>query len=101
MLCSPPALVRSGKVRAIGASNYTAERLREALETSAARSLAAYSVLQPEYNLVERSKFEGPLQDLCVERGLAAVPYFALASDFSPPSTARRRTRRRRRAAAP
>jgi aryl-alcohol dehydrogenase-like predicted oxidoreductase len=75
-------LVKSGKVRAIGASNYTAARLREALDTSAARSLFSYSVLQPEYNLVERSKFEGPLQDLCVDRRLAAVPYFALASGF-------------------
>jgi len=76
------ALVKSGKVRVIGASNYTAGRLREALETSAVRSLASYSVLQPEYNLVERAKFEGPLQDLCVTRHIAAVPYFALASGF-------------------
>jgi aryl-alcohol dehydrogenase-like predicted oxidoreductase len=76
------ALVKAGKVRAIGASNYTADRLRDALDTSAARSLAAYTVLQPEYNLVERSKFEGPLQELCKDRGLAAVPYFALASGF-------------------
>jgi aryl-alcohol dehydrogenase-like predicted oxidoreductase len=75
-------LVKSGKVRAIGASNYTAERLRDALDASAARSLTAYSVMQPEFNLVERSKFEGPLQSLCVERGIAAVPYFALASGF-------------------
>ena len=75
-------LVRSGQVRAIGASNYTAERLRAALDTSHARSLVSFSVLQPHYNLVERSKFEGPLQDLCVERGLAAVLYFALASGF-------------------
>ena len=75
-------LVKSGKVRAIGASNYTAERLRNALDTSASRSLAAYSVLQPEYSLVERAKFEGPLQNLCVDRGVAAVPYFALASGF-------------------
>jgi len=75
-------LVKSGKVRAIGASNYTAERLRDALDTSVARSIASYSVLQPEYNLVERSKFEGPLQNLCVERRVAAVPYFALASGF-------------------
>jgi aryl-alcohol dehydrogenase-like predicted oxidoreductase len=75
-------LVKAGKVRAIGASNHTADRLRQALDTSAARSLASYSVLQPEYNLVERSKFEGPLQDLCVERGVAVVPYFALASGF-------------------
>lgn len=76
------ALVTAGKVRAIGASNYTVDRLREALDTSAERSIVPFSVLQPEYNLVERSKFEGPLQNLCVERGLAAVPYFALASGF-------------------
>jgi aryl-alcohol dehydrogenase-like predicted oxidoreductase len=75
-------LIAAGKVRAIGASNYTAERLREALDISAARSLAAYTVLQPHYNLVERDKFEGPLQTLCVGRGIAAVPYFGLASGF-------------------
>lgn len=92
------ALVKSGKVRAVGASNYTAERLREALDISAARGLVSYSVLQPHYNLVERSKFEGPLQDLCIERGVNAVPYFGLASGFltgkyrgmtSPEATAR------------
>ncbi len=76
------ALVKAGKVRAIGASNHTAERLREALDISAAHSLAPYTVLQPEYNLVARDSFEGPLQDLSVERGIAAVPYFALASGF-------------------
>ena len=76
------ALVRAGKVRAIGASNHSAERLRQALDTSAARGLTSYTVLQPEYNLLEREKFEGALQDLCVERGLAVVPYYALASGF-------------------
>jgi aryl-alcohol dehydrogenase-like predicted oxidoreductase len=76
------ALVTSGKVRAIGASNYTATRLREALDASAARSFASYSVLQPHYNLVERAKFEGPLQTLCIERDVAAVPYSALAAGF-------------------
>jgi aryl-alcohol dehydrogenase-like predicted oxidoreductase len=75
-------LVTAGKVRAIGASNYSAERLREALDTSARRSFASYSVLQPHYNLVERSKFEGALQDLCVQRDIAVVPYYALASGF-------------------
>jgi len=76
------ALVRAGKVRAIGASNYSAERLRQALDTSAARALTPFTVLQPEYNLLEREKFEGPLQELCLERGVAAVPYYALASGF-------------------
>jgi aryl-alcohol dehydrogenase-like predicted oxidoreductase len=75
-------LVRDGKVRAIGASNITAPRLAQALDTSAAKGLASYTVLQPEYNLVARNSFEGPLQDLCLERGLAAVPYYGLASGF-------------------
>jgi len=76
------ALVRSGKVRAIGASNYSADRLAEALAISERESLARYTVLQPEYNLVRRDRFEGALQDLCVERGLGVLPYFGLASGF-------------------
>jgi aryl-alcohol dehydrogenase-like predicted oxidoreductase len=75
-------LVRSGKVRSIGASNYEAPRLAQALEVSQARRLTGYSVLQPHYNLVAREKFEGPLQDLCVARGIGVVPYYALASGF-------------------
>jgi aryl-alcohol dehydrogenase-like predicted oxidoreductase len=75
-------LVREGKVRAIGASNITAPRLAQALDTSAAKGFASYTVLQPEYNLVARNSFEGPLQELCLERGLAAVPYYGLASGF-------------------
>jgi aryl-alcohol dehydrogenase-like predicted oxidoreductase len=75
-------LVRAGKVRAIGASNYEAPRLGEALDVSARNRWTGYSVLQPQFNLLERSDFEGPLQDLCVARGIAAVPYFALASGF-------------------
>jgi aryl-alcohol dehydrogenase-like predicted oxidoreductase len=75
-------LVRAGKVRAIGASNYTAERLREALRISDQRGLAQYTVLQPMFNLLERAQFEGPLQDLCVDRHIAAVPYYGLAAGF-------------------
>jgi aryl-alcohol dehydrogenase-like predicted oxidoreductase len=75
-------LIRAGKVRAIGASNYDAPRLRSALDLSAANHLAAYTVLQPHFNLLERHQFEGPLQELCVARGVGAVPYFALASGF-------------------
>lgn len=75
-------LVQAGKVRAIGASNYTAERLQQALDISAEKGLASYTVLQPHYNLVERAKFEGPLQQLCEQRNVAVVPYFALASGF-------------------
>jgi len=75
-------LVRAGKVRAIGASNYAAERLAAALDISEQAGLARYEALQPEYNLMAREGFEGPLQDLCVARGIGALPYFGLASGF-------------------
>src|SRR5690606_39787996 len=75
-------LVKAGKVRANGASNYDAPRLQQALEISDRSALAKYSVLQPQYNLLERGSFEGPLQDLCVAQGIAAVPYYGLASGF-------------------
>ncbi|HZF43833.1 MAG TPA: aldo/keto reductase [Sphingomonadaceae bacterium] len=76
------ALVRAGKVRALGASNYDATRLAEALDVSAANGLVAYSVLQPWYNMVERARFEGPLRDLCVARGIGVAPYYSLANGF-------------------
>jgi aryl-alcohol dehydrogenase-like predicted oxidoreductase len=75
-------LVRSGKVRAIGASNYEANRLQRALEISNEKNLDRYTVLQPHYNLVSRNLFEGPLQDLCLAKGIAVVPYYGLASGF-------------------
>ncbi|MEU6061053.1 aldo/keto reductase [Streptomyces sp. NPDC047097] len=75
-------LVRDGKVRAIAASNISPERLREALDFSAREGLAAYSALQPHYNLVSRDTYEGGLRDLVEREGLAAVPYYALASGF-------------------
>lgn len=75
-------LVKAGKVRAIGASNYDAPRLQEALATSDRLGLAKYSVLQPQYNLLERDSFEGPLQDVCAAQDIAAVPYYGLASGF-------------------
>ncbi|MFF8958066.1 aldo/keto reductase [Streptomyces sp. NPDC014894] len=75
-------LVRAGKVRAIGASNITAERLQESIDFSDREGLARYSVLQPHYNLVSRDTYEGPLQALASRSGLAAVPYFGLASGF-------------------
>jgi aryl-alcohol dehydrogenase-like predicted oxidoreductase len=75
-------LVRDGKVRAIGASNYSADRLAEALAVSEQAGLARFTMLQPEYNLMARDGFEGPLQDLCIERGLGVLPYFGLASGF-------------------
>ncbi|MFD8425644.1 aldo/keto reductase [Streptomyces sp. NPDC059466] len=75
-------LVGAGKVRAIGASNLSAERLTESLEFSDREGLARYAALQPHYNLVSRDTYEGPLQEVASRTGLAAVPYFALASGF-------------------
>lgn len=75
-------LVRSGKVRHVAASNYTAPRLAEALETSDREGLTSYVALQPHYNLVFREEYEGPLRDLCAARNLACLPYFALGAGF-------------------
>ena len=76
------SLVKAGKVRTIGASNYNAARLGEALAASESKGLPRYEVLQPLYNLMERSAFEGDLQALCLKRKIGVVPYFALASGF-------------------
>lgn len=75
-------LIKAGKVRAIGASNYTAPRLAEALAVSKANGLARFETLQPLYNLVERGEYEGPLQDVCVAEGVGVIPYYALAAGF-------------------
>jgi aryl-alcohol dehydrogenase-like predicted oxidoreductase len=76
------ALVRAGKVRAIGASNFTAERLRSALEISARDGLASYVALQPHYNLMEREEYENAIAPLVSSEGLACMPYYALAKGF-------------------
>jgi aryl-alcohol dehydrogenase-like predicted oxidoreductase len=76
------ALVKEGKVRAIGASNISAERLAASLDFSEREGLARYEIVQPEYSLVERDGYEGPLADLVAARGLACAPYYALASGF-------------------
>ena len=75
-------LIRAGKVRAIGASNHTAPRLAQALETSAAAGLPAYQCLQPLYNLCDRAGFEEALEPLCRDKGLGVIPYYALAAGF-------------------
>ncbi|MEU7582011.1 aldo/keto reductase [Streptomyces sp. NPDC041068] len=75
-------LVRAGKVRAVAASNITPERLQESLDFSDREGLARYVALQPHYNLVSRDTYEGPLQEVASRSGLAAVPYYALASGF-------------------
>ena len=74
-------LIEQGKVRAIGASNYTADRLREALDASTAHNLPRYESLQPHYNLVERD-FERDLAPLCLEQQIGVIPYFSLAAGF-------------------
>ncbi|WP_375461536.1 aldo/keto reductase [uncultured Enterovirga sp.] len=75
-------LIRDGKVRVIGASNFSAERLQEALDTSASLGLPRYESLQPEYNLYERSGFEGDLERVCAENTVGVINFFALAAGF-------------------
>jgi aryl-alcohol dehydrogenase-like predicted oxidoreductase len=75
------ALIEAGKVRAIGASNFTAARLAAALDASARHGLPRYQTLQPEYNLMVRD-FEQELAPLCAREGLGVIPYFGLASGF-------------------
>jgi aryl-alcohol dehydrogenase-like predicted oxidoreductase len=76
------ALIAAGKVRAIGASNYTAAELQAALAASAKHGLPRYESLQPEYNLYGRAEYEAKLQDVCVRNGVGVIPYYSLASGF-------------------
>jgi aryl-alcohol dehydrogenase-like predicted oxidoreductase len=76
------ALVRAGTVRHIAASNFTADRLAESLETSAREGLAAYVALQAEYNLVQREGYERSLAPTVARTGLVCLPYVALARGF-------------------
>jgi aryl-alcohol dehydrogenase-like predicted oxidoreductase len=75
-------LIKAGKVRAIGASNFTAPRLAESLKVSAERKLPRYESLQPWYNLYDRAMFEESLAALCKQENLGVVSYFSLASGF-------------------
>lgn len=75
-------LVREGKVRYLGASNFTTERLSQALDTSERAGLASYSVLQNHYNLVHRGDYEGSLRDVVARHCMVSVPYFSLAKGF-------------------
>ena len=76
------ALVKAGKVRAIGLSQYSAERLDEAMKTAEANGLTKPTVLQTWYNLVERPKLEGPMRDNALAHGLGIVPFYGLANGF-------------------
>ncbi|WP_337053209.1 aldo/keto reductase [Pseudoxanthomonas sp. USHLN014] len=75
-------LIEKGKVRAIGASNYSGERLAEALEVAQAQGLPRYETLQPEYNLYDRADYEQTLEPLAKAHGLGVINYYALASGF-------------------
>jgi aryl-alcohol dehydrogenase-like predicted oxidoreductase len=75
-------LLRQGKVKTIGASNYSTARLSQALEVSEAKHLPRYATLQPHYNLYERASFEGELQALCLRENVGVITYFSLAAGF-------------------
>jgi aryl-alcohol dehydrogenase-like predicted oxidoreductase len=75
-------LVKAGKVRAIGCSNLDADQLKSSLAAAKAHGLPRYEVLQPEYNLHDRAKFEGPLADLCLAEDIGVITYFSLAKGF-------------------
>ncbi|MCC8408086.1 aldo/keto reductase [Mucilaginibacter sp. UR6-1] len=75
-------LIKEGKVRAIGASNFTADRLAEAIKVSEDNGFAAYQSLQPEYNLYDRAGFEADLKALCLEKNVGVITYYSLASGF-------------------
>ncbi|HYW33840.1 MAG TPA: aldo/keto reductase, partial [Balneolaceae bacterium] len=75
-------LIEQGKVRNIGASNFSADRLKKALNISEKHDLPRYEVLQPEYNLYDRKKFENEMFPVCKEQGLGVIPYFSLGSGF-------------------
>ncbi|MFN4161880.1 MAG: aldo/keto reductase [Stenotrophomonas sp.] len=75
-------LIEQGKVRAIGASNYSARRLADALKVSADYTLPRYETLQPEYNLYDRAGYEAALEPLVREHGIGVISYYSLASGF-------------------
>jgi aryl-alcohol dehydrogenase-like predicted oxidoreductase len=75
-------LIKQGKVRAIGASNYAADRFKEALQVSKDNGFARYETLQPEYNLYDREDYEHKYESLCHENSIGVITYFSLASGF-------------------
>lgn len=75
-------LVKQGKVRAIGASNYSGERLAEALQVSASNGFPRYESLQPHYNLYQRQDYETSMEPVCAQNGLGVISYYSLASGF-------------------
>lgn len=81
-LCVYENLIKQGKVRAIGASNFKADRLAAALDVSKKSGLPRYESLQPDYSLMERDGYEGALQSLCLKEDIGVINYWPLASGF-------------------
>jgi len=75
-------LMKAGKIRAFGCSNFDARQLAEAQDSARINDLPAYQTLQPEYNLADRTAYEGPLRDLAIQQGLGVITYYSLASGF-------------------
>ncbi|RYD57881.1 MAG: aldo/keto reductase [Sphingobacteriales bacterium] len=75
-------LVKEGKVRAIGASNFSAERLLQSIETSKQHGFPIYQSMQPHYNLYDRQQFENELEPVCLQHNIGVISYFSLASGF-------------------
>ncbi|PVM85751.1 aldo/keto reductase [Caulobacter radicis] len=75
-------LVKAGKVRAIGASNFTPDRLEASLKTSADKGVVRYESIQPKFNLYDRDEVEGPLADLAAREGIGIIPFYGLAAGF-------------------
>jgi aryl-alcohol dehydrogenase-like predicted oxidoreductase len=75
-------LIKAGKVRVIGASNFEPARLKSALDVSAAKGVTRYEALQPLYNLYDRAGFESGLQQLCIDEEVGVIPFYGLASGF-------------------
>ena len=75
-------LMKAGKIRAFGCSNFDARQLAEVQDSARINELPAYQTLQPEYNLFDRASYEGPLRDLAIQQGLGVITYYSLASGF-------------------
>jgi len=75
-------LMKAGKIRAFGCSNFDARQLAEAQDSARINDLPAYQTLQPEYNLADRASYEGPLRELAMQQGLGVITYYSLASGF-------------------
>lgn len=75
-------LIKAGKVRVVGSSNFTAERLKSAIDTAKEHGVPRYESEQPLYNLYDRAGFEGALQQLCIDERIGVIPFYGLASGF-------------------